>query len=157
MICPAQLDRVGVVCGAYIPDSPIWPGSPSWPHKHLLADNRASTGPTPPTISSAWITFIASLLFQRMCKYVKLSKELDDAPQHAFVKRHLMFAHQRKREKNHIDGYASWSELPLFPECLLFRLGAVQRKKNSKNPRILWKWVGGSGSHSDFFWKIITK
>ena len=29
------------------------------------------------------------------------------------------------------------------------RLGAVQRK-NSKNPRILWKWVDGSRSHSEF-------
>ena len=25
------------------------------------------------------------------------------------------------------------------------------KKKNSKNPRLLWKWVGGSRSHSDFF------
>ena len=29
-------------------------------------------------------------------------------------------------------------------------LGAVQRRKNSKNPRILWKWVGGSMSRSEF-------
>ena len=25
------------------------------------------------------------------------------------------------------------------------------KKKNSKNPRLLWKWVGGSRSHSEFF------
>ena len=25
------------------------------------------------------------------------------------------------------------------------------RETNSKNPRLLWKWVGGSKSHSDFF------
>ena len=25
------------------------------------------------------------------------------------------------------------------------------KKKNSKNPRLLWKWVGGSRSHSDIF------
>ena len=29
-------------------------------------------------------------------------------------------------------------------------LGAVQRK-NSKNPSLLWKWVGGSRSHPEFF------
>ena len=29
-------------------------------------------------------------------------------------------------------------------------LGAVQRFF-SKNPRLLWKWVGGSMSHSEFF------
>ena len=32
-------------------------------------------------------------------------------------------------------------------------LGAVQRKKNSNNPRLLRKWVGGSRSHSAFFFK----
>ena len=37
-------------------------------------------------------------------------------------------------------------------------LGALQRKKNCKNPRLLWKWVGGSRSHSDFFGgKIVPK
>ena len=37
-------------------------------------------------------------------------------------------------------------------------LGAVQRIFFPKNPRILWKWVGGSRSHSEFFWwKIIPK
>ena len=25
------------------------------------------------------------------------------------------------------------------------------KKKNPKNPRLLWKWVGGSRSHSEFF------
>ena len=30
-------------------------------------------------------------------------------------------------------------------------LGVLQRRKNSKNPRLLWKWVGGSSSHSEFF------
>ena len=25
------------------------------------------------------------------------------------------------------------------------------KKKNSKNPSLLWKWVGGSRSHSEFF------
>ena len=25
------------------------------------------------------------------------------------------------------------------------------KEKNSKNPRLLWKWVGGSRSHSEFF------
>ena len=30
-------------------------------------------------------------------------------------------------------------------------LGALQRNKNSKSPRLLWKWVGGSRSHSEFF------
>ena len=25
------------------------------------------------------------------------------------------------------------------------------KKKNSKNPRLIWKWVGGSRSDSDFF------
>ena len=30
-------------------------------------------------------------------------------------------------------------------------LGALQRKKKSKNLRLLWKWVDGSRSHSDFF------
>ena len=25
-------------------------------------------------------------------------------------------------------------------------------KKKSKNLRLLWKWVGGSRSHSEFFW-----
>ena len=29
-------------------------------------------------------------------------------------------------------------------------LGAVQRNSSAKNPRLLWKWVGGSRSHSDF-------
>ena len=29
------------------------------------------------------------------------------------------------------------------------QLGALQRKKTSKNPRLLWKWVGGSRSHSE--------
>ena len=29
-------------------------------------------------------------------------------------------------------------------------LGALQRKQIPKNPRLLWKWVGGSRSHSDF-------
>ena len=24
------------------------------------------------------------------------------------------------------------------------------KEKNSKNPRLLWKWVGGSRSHSEF-------
>ena len=27
------------------------------------------------------------------------------------------------------------------------------KKKNSKNPSLLGKWVGGSKSHSDFFWE----
>ena len=35
--------------------------------------------------------------------------------------------------------------------CVVSELGALQRKKNSKNPRLLWKWVGGSRSHSEFF------
>ena len=26
-----------------------------------------------------------------------------------------------------------------------------------KNPSLLWKWVGGSRSHSEFFWNIIPK
>ena len=26
-----------------------------------------------------------------------------------------------------------------------------ERKNNSKTPRLLWKWVGGSRSHSEFF------
>ena len=40
--------------------------------------------------------------------------------------------------------FASWDYL------LVFR--GLQIKKNSKNPRLLWKWVGGSRSHSDFFY-----
>ena len=34
---------------------------------------------------------------------------------------------------------------------MLIKLGALQRKENSKNPRLLWKWMGGSRSHSEFF------
>ena len=26
------------------------------------------------------------------------------------------------------------------------------KEKNSKTPRLIWKWVGGSRSHSEFFW-----
>ena len=29
--------------------------------------------------------------------------------------------------------------------------GSCKENKNSKNPSLLWKWVGGSRSHSDFF------
>ena len=29
--------------------------------------------------------------------------------------------------------------------------GALQRKENSKIPSLLGKWVGGSRSHSEFF------
>ena len=32
-------------------------------------------------------------------------------------------------------------------------LGALQIKNFSKNPRLLWKWVGGSRSHSEFFFE----
>ena len=44
-----------------------------------------------------------------------------------------------------------------YPFLLLLRYtrlkGAVQRKKKfKKNPRLLWKWVGGSRSHSELFW-----
>ena len=28
--------------------------------------------------------------------------------------------------------------------------GALQRKKNAKNQRLLWKWVGGFRCHLDF-------
>ena len=36
-------------------------------------------------------------------------------------------------------------------------LGALQRIFFSKNPRLLWKWVSGSKSHSEFFWKSVPK
>ena len=36
-------------------------------------------------------------------------------------------------------------------------LGALQRNFFSKNPRLLWKWMSGSRSNADFFWKIIPK
>ena len=29
--------------------------------------------------------------------------------------------------------------------------GALERKRNAKNLRLLWKWVGGSRSHSEWF------
>ena len=32
-------------------------------------------------------------------------------------------------------------------------LKGFAKKKNSKNPRLLWKWVGGSRFHSNFFFK----
>ena len=32
--------------------------------------------------------------------------------------------------------------------------GFAKLKKNSKNPKIIWKWVGGSRSHLDFFFKL---
>ena len=32
----------------------------------------------------------------------------------------------------------------------LHPLRGFAKKKNSKNPRLLWKWVGGSRSHSEF-------
>ena len=37
--------------------------------------------------------------------------------------------------------------------------GLCKEKKFQKNPRLLWKWVGGSRSHSEFFylWKIVPK
>ena len=31
--------------------------------------------------------------------------------------------------------------------------GALQRKENAKIPSLLGKWVGGSRSHSEFFFK----
>ena len=36
---------------------------------------------------------------------------------------------------------------------MMVPLGALQRRKNSTNPRLLWKWVGGYRSHSEFFGK----
>ena len=30
------------------------------------------------------------------------------------------------------------------------RVRGFAKKKNSQNPRLLWKWVGGSRSHSEF-------
>ena len=34
----------------------------------------------------------------------------------------------------------------------------ICKEKNSKNQSLLWKWVGGSRSHSEFFfWKFIPK
>ena len=40
-------------------------------------------------------------------------------------------------------------------------LGALQIKENSKNPRLLWKWVGGVGPgltrNFYFFWKIVPE
>ena len=30
-------------------------------------------------------------------------------------------------------------------------LGGFAKKENSKHPRLLWKWVGGSRFHSEFF------
>ena len=35
-------------------------------------------------------------------------------------------------------------------DIIITYLGALQRKKNSENPILLWKWVRGSRSHSDF-------
>ena len=36
-----------------------------------------------------------------------------------------------------------------------YTLRSFAKKKNYKNPRLLWKWVGGSRSHSEFcVWKI---
>ena len=34
--------------------------------------------------------------------------------------------------------------------CHFIYIGALQIKTISKNPSWLWKWVGGSKSHSDF-------
>ena len=34
--------------------------------------------------------------------------------------------------------------------------GALQRIFFIENPRLLWKWVGGSRSHLDFLWKKIV-
>ncbi len=36
-------------------------------------------------------------------------------------------------------------------QSLGLHLGALQRKTNSKNPRLLWKGVGGFRSHSELF------
>ena len=42
---------------------------------------------------------------------------------------------------------AKWTDECYWVEAL----EGLCKEKNSKNPRLLWKWVGGSRSHSGFF------
>ena len=42
-------------------------------------------------------------------------------------------------------------ETGLLPARTMVGVRGFAKKNNSKNPRLLWKWVGGSRSHSEFF------
>ena len=46
----------------------------------------------------------------------------------------------------------------IVPEVLRHLMPPGKGIFKEKNSRLLWKWVGGSRSHSEFFvWKIVPK
>ena len=51
--------------------------------------------------------------------------------------------------QKHVLGYCF--QLCVYPRCCVLPKGLCKEENNSKHPRLLGKWVGGSRSRSEFF------